>query len=97
MPLPTTRRRKARLTLRPGPPIKACRCPCSLCAKTMALAFQRQEEQLNHESEQLARQLQALDQQDQMQRQRQQRNDTNRRRQQPGRPTEETKAGCTIS
>mmetsp|Transcript_28310 Transcript_28310/g.48135 ORF Transcript_28310/g.48135 Transcript_28310/m.48135 type:complete len:557 (+) Transcript_28310:175-1845(+) len=64
----------------------------------MALAFQRQEEQLNHESEQLARQLQALDQQEvQMQRQRQQRNDTNRRRQQPGRPTEETKAGCTIS
>jgi len=64
----------------------------------MALAFQRQEEQLNHESEQLARQLQALDQQEvQMQRQRQQRNNPNRRRQQSGRPTEETKAGCTIS
>mmetsp|Transcript_9575 Transcript_9575/g.14199 ORF Transcript_9575/g.14199 Transcript_9575/m.14199 type:complete len:570 (+) Transcript_9575:63-1772(+) len=64
----------------------------------MALAFLRQEEQLNHESEQLARQLQALDQQEvQRQRQRQQRNNPNRRRQQPGRPTEETKAGCTIS
>mmetsp|Transcript_21066 Transcript_21066/g.31436 ORF Transcript_21066/g.31436 Transcript_21066/m.31436 type:complete len:566 (-) Transcript_21066:64-1761(-) len=65
----------------------------------MALAFQRQEDQLNHESEQLARQLQALDQQEvQMQRQRQQRNDTNRRRQpNSSRPAEETKAGCTIS
>jgi len=65
----------------------------------MALSFQRQEEQLNHESEQLARQLQALDQQEvQMQRQRQQRNDTNRRRQpNSSRPAEETKAGCTIS
>jgi len=65
----------------------------------MALAFQRQEEQLNHESEQLARQLQALDQQEvQMQRQRQQRNDTNRRRQpNSSRPAEESKAGCTIS
>ncbi|KAK1736893.1 MINDY deubiquitinase [Skeletonema marinoi] len=65
----------------------------------MALAFQRQEEQLNHESEQLARQLQALDQQEvQMQRQRQQRNDTNRRRQpNSSRPAEEAKAGCTIS
>lgn len=65
----------------------------------MALAFQRQEEQLNHESEQLARQLQALDQQEvALQRQRQQRNNTNRRRQPNGsRPAEEAKAGCTIS
>ena len=71
----------------------------------MALAFQRQEEQLNHESEQLARQLQALDQQEaelQRQRQQQQRrnNTTNNRRRQPNngnRPVEDNKAGCTIS
>ena len=73
----------------------------------MALAFQRQEEQLNHESEQLARQLQALDQQEaELQRQRQQQqqqrrnNTTNNRTRQPNngnRPVEETKAGCTIS
>eukprot|EP00986_Skeletonema_menzelii_P014452 scaffold9607_cov157-Skeletonema_menzelii.AAC.2 len=69
----------------------------------MALAFQRQEEQLNHESEQLARQLQALDQQEaELQRQQQyqhRRNNTNRRRQpnSNSRPVEETKAGCIIS
>jgi len=66
----------------------------------MALAYQRQEEQWNHESEQLARQLQALDQQEaELLRQQQQRNNTNRRRQPPAnnsRPAE-TKAGCTIS
>ncbi len=66
----------------------------------MALAFQRQEEQLNHESEQLARQLQELDQQEvALRRQRQQRsNNTNTRRQpNSSRPVEEAKAGCTIS
>ena len=71
----------------------------------MALAFQQQEEQLIHESEQLARQLQALDRQEAEQRQQQQRqrnnNTSNGRRQPPanGRPaaTAETKAGCTIS
>ena len=69
----------------------------------MALAFQRQEEQLNHESEQLARQLQALDQQEAEMRRQQQhqqrRNNTNRRRQpnSNSRPVEETKAGCIIS
>lgn len=65
----------------------------------MALAFQREEERLNHESEQLARQLQALDEQEvALQRQRQQRNNTNRRRQpNSSRLAEGAKAGCTIS
>ncbi|KAL7443128.1 hypothetical protein ACHAXM_008674 [Skeletonema potamos] len=65
----------------------------------MALAFQREEEQLIHESEQLARQLQALDQQEDELWRRQQRNNTNRRRHPPAtssRP-EETKSGCIIS
>jgi hypothetical protein len=61
----------------------------------MALAYQRQEEQLDHESEQLARQLQELDRREkEMQRQR---NNSNRRRHNnaPSRPAE--KASCTIS
>lgn len=61
----------------------------------IALAYQRQEEQLDHESEQLARQLQELDRQElQLQQQ--------RSRRQGGAParrqrTEETKSGCIIS
>jgi hypothetical protein len=65
----------------------------------IALAYQRQEEQLDHESEQLARQLQELDRQElQLQQQR------NRTRRQGGAPAparrqraEETKSGCIIS
>jgi hypothetical protein len=65
----------------------------------IALAYQRQEEQLDHESERLARQLQELDRQElQLQQQR------NRTRRQGGAPAparrqraEETKSGCIIS
>ena len=71
----------------------------------MALAFQRHEEQLEHESEQLARQLEALDRQEvQLQQQRRQQGRSNggvsRRRQvNNGREVENGKksSGCVIS
>ena len=62
----------------------------------IALAYQRQEEQLDHESEQLARQLQELDRQElqlQQQRNRRQGGGAPARRQR----SEETKSGCIIS